>query len=62
MWKFVGATIVAAFPVAALEYVCGRIILPELGLTAPGYWPWFWVSLFTLAFVAVMAVIRAAVE
>lgn len=23
-------------------YVIGRILLPEVGLTAPGFWVWFW--------------------
>lgn len=27
---------------SAAEYVGGRILLPELGLSAPEYWTWFW--------------------
>jgi len=31
-------------------YINGRIILPEMGLIAPGYWSWFWVMFFGLGF------------
>lgn len=31
-----------------MEYICGRILLPEMGLTAPGYWIWFWVMVIVV--------------
>jgi len=30
---------------SALFYWWGRVLLPEVGLTAPNYWTWFWASL-----------------
>lgn len=30
-------------------YVAGRILLPEMGLTAPAYWPWFWAAAIVAA-------------
>lgn len=32
------------------EYICGRIILPAMGLEAPGYWTWFWFMTWGLFF------------
>lgn len=50
----------AWFVGAALEYFGGRIILPEMGLTPPGYWPWFWFTGLALL-ATVLGVIGVAV-
>lgn len=42
MWKYVFGFISGTFGGAFVGYVVGRILLPELGLTAPGYWAWYW--------------------
>lgn len=26
------------------SYIFGRILLPAMGLMAPGYWTWFWAT------------------
>lgn len=36
-----GAALLGVLLGATLSYVCGRIILPEMGLQAPGFGPWF---------------------
>jgi len=46
-----------AFPVALLEYIGGCVILPEMGLTAPGYWPWYWTSVLGITCYAVLSLI-----
>lgn len=33
---------------ALAEYVAGRVLLPAMGLTAPGHWTWFWVLAFAI--------------
>jgi hypothetical protein len=56
-------TIAAVWVGAALsEYVCGRIILPEMGLTAPGYWPWFWFTGVVLAFSVPVRLVSEALK
>lgn len=40
-------TIVA---VALGLYIIGRILLPEMSLTAPGYGTWFWATLWSAVF------------
>lgn len=42
MWRFVLWFPVAFVATVTGEYVGGRVILPEVGLTAPGWWTWFW--------------------
>lgn len=44
------------------EYVCGRILLPEVGLTAPQYWTWFWFMFFAMVFSSPLWVIRALLD
>lgn len=39
-------------------YVIGRILLPEVGLTAPSFWIWFWVSVFWFALDGVRGFIK----
>lgn len=42
-------TLVAAiFLTAAFLYVGGRILAPELGLSVPEYWAWFWLDAIVL--------------
>lgn len=48
MWRFVVGILAAVFGGALVEYICGRILLPEMGLTAPGYWIWFWVMVIVV--------------
>lgn len=31
-------------------YIVGRILLPAMGLTAPGFWVWFWAVFWLLVF------------
>ncbi len=33
---------VAALVIATFQYAGGRILIPETGLTPPGWWAWFW--------------------
>lgn len=40
-----------AFVFAYIQYVGGRILAPELGLTAPDFWPWFWFAAIVENFV-----------
>jgi hypothetical protein len=51
---------------SAGSYIAGRIVLPEMGLVAPGYGTWFWATLFTMAAVVAVhvcsGVIKAAAE
>lgn len=39
--------LVICFAGAFGEYVGGRIVLPDVGLTAPEYWTWFWFTFWT---------------
>lgn len=43
------------FITALIQYIGGRIILPEMSLTAPGYWPWFWFDFALMAMYAAWA-------
>jgi hypothetical protein len=36
------------------EYIGGRIILPAMGLTAPGFDTWFWFTFIILLFSLVL--------
>lgn len=47
---------VVAGSVAA--YIIGRILLPEVGLTAPGFWIWFWV----MVVVAILDFIKGVIK
>lgn len=44
----VAACVPVIMLIAAAEYVCDRIILPEMGLTAPEYVTWFWFTVVTV--------------
>jgi len=44
------------------EYIGGRIILPAIGLTAPGYWVWFWLMVVAMAFGIPLNLLRGAVD
>lgn len=35
------AILMGIFGLPVVAYVVGRILLPEMGLTAPDYWTWF---------------------
>jgi len=60
MGWLLGGVVVIPFVGGLISYICGRIILPEMGLTAPGYWPWFWVSaVLTIAY-TVIGIIKGA--
>lgn len=43
------------------EYICGRIILPAMGLMAPGYWTWFWFMFWALVFGGTLAFVKEAI-
>lgn len=47
---------------ATAGYVGGRIILPEMGLTAPGWWAWFWLLSWIAVFVAPITLLVAVVD
>jgi hypothetical protein len=34
------------------EYIFGRIVLPEMGLSTPQWWTYFWGDLFFLIFLS----------
>lgn len=53
---FVGAAIILLVAVTG-AYVSGRILLPEMGLTAPPWTAWFWSTMF----VTVVGVIARSV-
>jgi phage shock protein PspC (stress-responsive transcriptional regulator) len=44
------------------SYIAGRIILPEMGLSAPGFKVWFWFWLFGLIAYVIMAAIAEAIK
>lgn len=44
------------------EYVCGRIILPAVGLTAPDFWTWFWFMTFAVLFSIPLWIINKAMD
>lgn len=64
MGKFFMAVVVASclFVAALGEYICGRIILPAVGLTAPEYWTWFWFMFWGLTFSSPFWLIKAALS
>lgn len=43
---------------ALLSYWWGRVLLPEVGLVAPGYWTWFWAVLPLVISAALGAAVR----
>lgn len=45
-----------------LSYIAGRIILPEMGLTAPGFWPWVWVWFFVIIAATLVHLVIEAME
>jgi len=50
------------FVFAALEYIIGRILFPEMGLTAPGYWTWFWVTFFAMVAGAIAELFKLGIK
>ena len=44
------------------EYVCGRVILPAVGLTAPGFWTWFWFTAWAAGFTALIKFIEELMD
>lgn len=44
------------------EYVCGRIILPEMGLHVPDYWSWFWFMVWATVFSVVIYIAKAIIK
>lgn len=60
MGKFVGVVLALAvvFFGSLGQYVCGRIILPSMGLTAPEYWTWFFFMSFAMIFCAPLVLIK----
>lgn len=51
-----------ALLLATFQYVGGRIVLPEMGLTPPGWWAWFWISyIIELPLLTLWAVAQAEI-
>lgn len=48
----------AWFTGALIAYIIGRVLLPEMGLVAPGYWTWFWVSLWMMVSTALATLVK----
>lgn len=44
------------------EYVCGRVILPAIGLTAPSYWTWFWFMFWVIVFGLILKYLEELIE
>jgi hypothetical protein len=44
------------------DYIGGRILLPAMGLTAPGYWTWFWFMVVVLSFVTLIKFLSSLVD
>lgn len=55
-------TIGLVFSTALGEYIVGRILLPEVGLTAPHYWTWFLVTTVAVVFTIPIVVVREFME
>lgn len=54
--------ILFALALSVFQYIGGRIILPEMGLTAPGLWAWFWLaSLVELPILTFWAIFQAEI-
>ena len=56
----VAVLIGGSFGGGLVSYTTGRIILPEMGLIAPSYWPWFWVWFIGLIVASVITLIKEA--
>ena len=54
--------VVVLFLASITEYIIGRILLPEMGLTAPRYAVWFWVTLVYAVMYFVYGMIKEAIE
>lgn len=51
-----------ALLLSTLQYFGGRIVLPEMGLTPPGWWAWFWLSyIIEMPLLTVWAVAQAEI-
>lgn len=40
------------------EYICGKIVLPEMGLRAPGFMIWFWFMTFGTVFAFLLGMVK----
>lgn len=47
---------------SVVMYAVGRILLPEMGLEAPPYSAWFWVSVFFAIWQLIKGVIEEATK
>lgn len=47
---------------ALLSYWWGRVLLPEVGLSAPEYWTWFWSLLPVIISYGVGYFVKEALE
>lgn len=59
MFRLILVILAGAFGLPLATYIAGRILLPEMGLTAPEYWTWFWVSVIV---VIVYGIVRGIQE
>ena len=62
IWKILAWLILSLVVGAIGLYMGGRIILPEMGLQAPGFWPWFWFNVITVSAFAAVKLMTVAVN
>lgn len=60
MDKIILAILIGILGIPLVVYIIGRILLPEMGLTAPGYWAWFWASLIGTGAYAIVRGVQGA--
>lgn len=62
-WKdrlvLLGVVLVGWLVGALAEYVGGRVLLPAMGLTAPGYWTWLWFTFWVIVFGIIALFVRS---
>lgn len=59
---YVLLVVVTWFASAIGSYVAGRIVLPEVGLIAPGFWTWFWMVGVLIIFGTVVKICTEVME
>ena len=59
MMRFIFALIVGVVLLPTVAYAVGRILLPEMGLTAPPYSAWFWAFVVGVALYLAIQIVAA---
>lgn len=62
MFALVLLALIETLAGSVIFYIVGRILLPEIGLTAPGFWIWFWVFFFLAILDFIKGVIKEATK